>query len=450
MGFPRTTLDIFPIAFVLTSDGRVETLGGFDFSADELVNHRNLRLEVAARGLRTVAGVLELELRRRVSGRFHELQGLSFTTRLRPLMPRLRAGGGLALPIWTVARVDRMHGEPAEWEHMASRHPHGFGALARVAGMLQDASVETEAESEFRRTIAADPLACRMVGDDARLRALAADELAQGASPSDLPAVFAILPECFTIDELRLALGRMSRTPVEEIESSSNFRRRLHDLIGMKVLRSVGEAGRSWLRVQGASDEDAARPGRKPLLYTFDPERWRSWLLERAGGDEGMRRRESAMLMQRISTEERLEEGLPMSVLERVQPMQPIRRVASVDPSVSDAGEARKRRAARFDPTLANRIDAVPPIDARVVRDAPSGDRDAPRVARDAPRGDLRQPPSDALRAQLGDAEARLARMYAELERERQSLADVLRQVREAHAGGGADAARSDAGPERR
>lgn len=430
MGFPRTSLDICPIAFVMTSDGRVETLGGFDFGADELVNHRDLRLEVAARGLRTVAGVLELELRRMVAGHFRELPGLSLATRLRPLMPRPRRSGRLTLPVWTVARVDRAQGDPAEWERMASRHPHGFGALARVAAMLQDPSIETEAEMEFRRTLAADPLASRMVGDEARLRALAADELAQGASPGDLPPVFAMLPECFTIDELRLALGRMSRTPAEEIESSSNFRRRLHDLIGMKVLRSVGEAGRPWLRVQAVSDEDATRPGRKPLLYTFDPERWRSWLLERAGGDEGMRRRESAMLMQRISTEEELEEGRPMSVLERVQPPQTVRRfesraVAPAEPPSPGGEGMSKRRAARFEASLANRIEPSAPDAARPPR----------------------EPSPEALRAQLGDAEARLARMYAELERERRSVADVLRQVREAHGRGSGEPARTEPEP---
>lgn len=278
---------------------------------------------------------------------------------------------------------------------------------------MADETLESEAESEFRRALAADPMANRMIGDDSRMRSLALDELARGAIRGELPPVLAMLPECFTIDDLRMALARISRTPPEEVESSSNFRRRLHELVGMKVLRPVGVPGQPWVRAGAAVDEDGSRPGRKPQLYTFDAGRWREWLLERAGGPSGLHRRESMALMSRMLVEEGL--GEPSA-------------------SFSPLGEPVRQRAdfGAHAPIRRQVRRSGSPLDAAALPVEPPSrhERAVERDSQGADSGGAASENAEATRAALAAAEARLAEMSRLLERERSTVADVLGQIR--------------------
>lgn len=413
MGFPKSTVTICPIVFVFASDGRLETLGGFDFSTDEFASPRMLRMELHAHAAGGVAGMVDAGVRAGIAEQLSGLPGLHLTARLRPLMPRLRAPATIVLPMWTVGRVERTGDAATEWERAAARHRSGFGALARLATALADETLESEAESEFRRALAADPMANRMIGDDSRMRSLALDELARGAIRGELPPVLAMLPECFTIDDLRMALARISRTPPEEVESSSNFRRRLHELIGMKVLRPVGVPGQPWVRAGAAVDEDGSRPGRKPQLYTFDAGRWREWLLERAGGPSGLHRRESMALMSRMLVEEGL--GEPSASFSPLR--EPVRQRADF------GAHAPIRRQVRRSGS---------PLDAAALPVEPPSrhERAVERDSQGADSGGAASENAEATRAALAAAEARLAEMSRLLERERSTVADVLGQIR--------------------
>jgi len=212
---------------------------------------------------------------------------------------------------------------------------------------------------------------------------------------------------------VRMALARISRTPPEEVESSSNFRRRLHELIGMKVLRPVGVPGQPWVRAGAAVDEDGSRPGRKPQLYTFDAGRWREWLLERAGGPSGLHRRESMALMSRMLVEEGL--GEPSASFSPLR--EPVRQRADF------GAHAPIRRQVRRSGS---------PLDAAALPVEPPSrhERAVERDSQGADSGGAASENAEATRAALAAAEARLAEMSRLLERERSTVADVLGQIR--------------------
>jgi hypothetical protein len=109
-----------------------------------------------------------------------------------------------------------------------------------------------------------------MLGEGARLRALAMDELARESMADELPPIFALLPEVFTIEHLRSAISQVAHRPELEAESSSNFRRRIMEFLKYGVLVEVG-------------DVDVTRQkGRPAMRYRFAAHAWRRWLSTRS------------------------------------------------------------------------------------------------------------------------------------------------------------------------
>jgi predicted ArsR family transcriptional regulator len=93
--------------------------------------------------------------------------------------------------------------------------------------------------------------------------------------------VIALLPETFTLNELQQAIATTLGIHADEMESSSNFRRRLQEFVHRGVLQET------------SAPRDAAtveRAGRPPRHYRFDPVGWQRWLHEhRARGSRGAR-----------------------------------------------------------------------------------------------------------------------------------------------------------------
>jgi hypothetical protein len=276
MGLLEPRLSFALVVFVLSPDGELDTIGGEPVSARELgmVHGGASAGDVGAALLRGTP--------------WEPVRGVT-TARLRPLMPRVGRRGEVVVPMWTSGRF------PAGgvWD-LSSRFggPLHGRALERLAELLGDPSLVSEAQVEFRRALASDPLSHQMVGEGVRLRGLALDGLEEiraqeiraqemsargmvGFAPSDgrppLPPLLALLPAEFTIEQLRVAVRRVARIDEEELESASNFRRRIAEFVEARVLVEVGDV------------EDAKQKGRPAKLYRFDAERWHGWLVGKVG-----------------------------------------------------------------------------------------------------------------------------------------------------------------------
>ncbi|MFM1822293.1 MAG: hypothetical protein RI967_559 [Planctomycetota bacterium] len=367
----RPVVSVAPLLFVFAPDGQVETVGGFAFDPDEIVRRGTMRID-AAELTRGGGAALDRVLVAEIAERLRDIPCVSITSRLRPLMPRLGRGMQIVLPMWALARIDLDGVEGDDWMAHARRHPHGLGATARLSESLADPDLEREAEGEFRRALAGDPMANRLTGEDARMRTLSVDELARAGRHGEAPPVLAMLPRLFTIDELRLAVARITRVPEERVESSSNFRRRVQELLAHGVLQPVGEAARGWAKSSPVVPEEVdagTRPGRRPTLYEFDESRWRRWLLHRAGGAEEVARREVAPMARKILEREARDEapwesGVRMSASMQTRSSRRIERESSRRGSVLRSAEA-----------------AVPidPLDARSAREGPQEERQVER-----------------------------------------------------------------------
>jgi len=92
------------------------------------------------------------------------------------------------------------------------------------------------------------------------------DELARESMADELPPVFALLPEVFTIEQLRNAISQVAHRPEFEAESSSNFRRRIVEFVKYGVLAEVNEP------------DLTRQKGRPAMRYRFVPHAWRRWL----------------------------------------------------------------------------------------------------------------------------------------------------------------------------
>ncbi len=250
---PALSLSLSLIVFVVTPDdeggARVGTIGG------EIVSPRGL--DGFDPRSQTLSDYVTRAMR-------WNLPPGTVTSRIRPLMPRLSSPTSVLLPLWTTGRI-------ADFDSSEALPSGGrLNALERLAETLRDATLVTEANSEFRRALAADPLSHQMLGEGARLRALAMDELARESMADELPPIFALLPEVFTIEHLRSAISQVAHRPELEAESSSNFRRRIMEFLKYGVLVEVG-------------DFDVTRQkGRPAMRYRFAAHAWRRWLSTRS------------------------------------------------------------------------------------------------------------------------------------------------------------------------
>ena len=266
MGMPPLQISFALVVFVLTPEGTVATIGG-----QELTEGYAAPLPRRGQG---IAGVVRESVERL-------LPAGTITSRIRPLMPRLRRDGLVVLPLWATGRLP-------EGEHLAalvSRTPvRPFDALGRLADQLHDHTLVDEAHSEFRRALASDPVSHQLMSEGGRLRALAMDELDLIKNREDgIPPVFGLLPKQFTIEQLQLAVRQAARLLPEDIQKSSNFRRRLVELTELGVLE----------RTYGTAPTDAR--GRPPQFYRFNPDRWIEWLqARRHDASPGMWRRLAA------------------------------------------------------------------------------------------------------------------------------------------------------------
>jgi hypothetical protein len=441
----RPVVSVAPLLFVFAPDGQVETVGGVAFDPDEIVRRGTMRID-AAELTRGGGAALDRVLVAEIAERLRDIPCLSITSRLRPLMPRLGRGMQIVLPMWALARIDLDGVEGDDWMAHARRHPHGLGATARLSESLGDPDLEREAEGEFRRALAGDPMANRLSGEDARMRTLSVDELARAGRHGEAPPVLAMLPRLFTIDELRLAVARITRVPEERVESSSNFRRRVQELLAHGVLQPVGEAARGWAKSSPVVSEEVdagTRPGRRPTLYEFDESRWRRWLLHRAGGAEEVARREVAPMARKILEREARDEAPWESGLRRMASME-------ASPSRRNSRESHRRAVAMPsaqlppDPPrdwlamhaeIASAPDAevlemasavLPPIPAPTDPSPADPSRASPDAA--SPPGSVPAGLLDSLRA----AEERLAASERRLAEERESVLRVLADLRTA------------------
>ncbi len=250
---PALSLSLSLVVFVVTPDddggARVGTIGG------EIVSPRGL--DGFDPRSQTLSDYVTRAMR-------WNLPPGTVTSRIRPLMPRLSSPTSVLLPLWTTGRI-------ADFDSSEALPSGGrLNALERLAETLRDATLVTEANSEFRRALAADPLSHQMLGEGARLRALAMDELARESMADELPPIFALLPEVFTIEHLRSAISQVAHRPELEAESSSNFRRRIMEFLKYGVLVEVG-------------DFDVTRQkGRPAMRYRFAAHAWRRWLSTRS------------------------------------------------------------------------------------------------------------------------------------------------------------------------
>ena len=254
MGMPPTRLSFALVIFVLAPGGRIATIGGQEGHVAPL----------PGRG----AGLADM-VRNHME---RVLPPDTITSRLRPLMPRLRGDGFVVLPLWATGRLPSAEVWRATLGRIADRP---FDALGRLADQLHDQGLVAEAHSEFRRALASDPVSHQLMSEGGRLRALAMDELdAASARELGIPPVFGLLPDRFTIEHLQLAVTQAARLHEGDIQKSSNFRRRLVEFIDFGVLE----------RTEGVVPTDAK--GRPPQLYRFNRERWMAWLLARRGDHE--------------------------------------------------------------------------------------------------------------------------------------------------------------------
>ena len=250
---PALSLSLSLIVFVVTPDddggARVGTIGG------EIVSPRGL--DGFDPRSQTLSDYVTRAMR-------WNLPPGTVTSRIRPLMPRLSSPTSVLLPLWTTGRI-------ADFDSSEALPSGGrLNALERLAETLRDSTLVTEANSEFRRALAADPLSHQMLGEGARLRALAMDELARESMADELPPIFALLPEVFTIEHLRSAISQVAHRPELEAESSSNFRRRIMEFLKYGVLVEVGDV------------DFTRQKGRPAMRYRFAAHAWRRWLSTRS------------------------------------------------------------------------------------------------------------------------------------------------------------------------
>ncbi|MFM7134897.1 MAG: hypothetical protein ACKO0W_11330 [Planctomycetota bacterium] len=304
MGLPTLRFSYAIVVFVLADDGRTETIGGQIEASNELA-------AAAARG-RALPRLIEDEVRR-------FLPRGAMRTRVRPLMPRFSDPTTVVLPLWTFGRVD------ADWR--GARLGDGgtgddlrFGAIERLAARIGDLSLVAEAGAEFRRALLSDPMTHQMIPDAARLRALARDESDRDGAHDELPPIFAMLPDLFTIEELRGALRCLGHAVDDGVESSSNFRRRVAEFLEQGVLVDAGEVG------------DWQQKGRPPRLYRFVHPRWLHWLRRRAA-----------------SAHARKPQAIRRSIAEKIDPQRQLMhpRASASGASVDDDAGLRIARAKR-------------------------------------------------------------------------------------------------------
>jgi hypothetical protein len=189
-------------------------------------------------------------------------------TSIRALIPRMFSLDRVVIPLWATGSVPRHALETL----LAHARPNA-GALERLSRELRDPSLVAEANRAFRQALAADPMVHQLVGDATRLRALSAEVIERASRPLERPLIASMLPELFTIDQLRFAVSQIAVAAGREVESSSNFRRRLSDLMECGVLVDAGES------------HEVEQRGRPPRLYRFELARWAGWLAQKAVGD---------------------------------------------------------------------------------------------------------------------------------------------------------------------
>lgn len=452
MAPPSPIVSVAPLLFVFAPDGQVETLAGFAFDPDRIV--RSGAMQIGAADLaHGSAAALDRVLAAEVSRQLRDLPGLAITSRLRPLVPRLAPPARIVLPMWAIARIDLDGVEGDRWMERARGHPYGLGAAARLARLLDDTDLEREAEGEFRRALAGDPMANRLMGEDARMRALSVDELARAGRHGELPPVLAMLPRLFTIDELRLAVARITRVPEERVESSSNFRRRVQELLGHGVLRPVGEAARGWAKSSPVVHDEVGggtRPGRSPTLYEFDEVRWRRWLLHRAGGAEEVARREIAPMMREMRAMAQSDEApwesraapegmrgmrpdpIRMSASRMRKPGSRARSPRELEPMAGSADPTAETMESMAAFALELPRDEEPADDARTSGMIAASMSPPESRAVSAPASAAEPPAIDGLFAALRAAEARLAESERRLTAERDEVQRALAGLRDA------------------
>lgn len=242
------------IVFVLTPEGDIATIGGESLTAGQ-------RLRLTARGPSLGAAI-----------RQHMASVLphgTLTSRLRPLMPRLHPDGHLVMPLWATGR----HPDAVAWRSSRTAPtPPGPDALGDLARSLGDDTLVAEAWAEFRRALAADPASHQLMTAGARLRVLALDELNADELFDEWPPIFGLLPERFTIQALQDAVRNAARFEADDVQRSSNFRRRLEEFQQAGVIE----------RAEQVREVQEGVRGRRPQLYRFNPRHWRQWLMERS------------------------------------------------------------------------------------------------------------------------------------------------------------------------
>lgn len=337
MGMPPTRLSFALVIFVLAPGGHIATIGG-----QELTEGHVAPLPGRGAGL---ADMVRNHMER-------VLPPDTITSRLRPLMPRLRGDGFVVLPLWATGRLPSVEVWRATLGRIADRP---FDALGRLADQLHDPGLVTEAHSEFRRALASDPVSHQLMSEGGRLRALAMDELdAASARELGIPPVFGLLPDRFTIEHLQLAVTQAARLHEGDIQKSSNFRRRLVEFIDFGVLE----------RTEGVMPTDAK--GRPPQLYRFNRDRWMEWLLARRGDHEPsprLLRMHRSVLAREPDAQLRVQDGWAEARSGDLRPedtrqKSARREVAASDvressPAPASAGAPRSSRSARMAPGFA-------------------------------------------------------------------------------------------------
>lgn len=273
MGIPTSQLHAALVIFLLTPEGDIVTVGGVRIRVQDLMLHAGL----AGRGERggdrdaieRAVPDSEPEFARVIRrATLAELPEGTNITSIRALIPRMFSLDRVVIPLWATGSVPRHALETL----LAHARPNA-GALERLSRELRDPSLVAEANRAFRQALAADPLVHQLVGDATRLRALSAEVIERASRPLERPLIASMLPELFTIDQLRFAVSQIAVAAGREVESSSNFRRRLSDLMECGVLVDAGES------------HEVEQRGRPPRLYRFELARWAGWLAQKAVGD---------------------------------------------------------------------------------------------------------------------------------------------------------------------
>ncbi|MFM1867059.1 MAG: AraR C-terminal winged domain [Planctomycetota bacterium] len=241
MGIPTSQLHAALVVFLLTPEGDIVTVGGVRIRVQDLMLHSGL----AGRGERggdrdaieRAVPDSEPEFARVIRrATLAELPEGTSVTSIRALVPRMFSLDRVVIPLWATGSVPRHTLETL----LAHTRPNA-GALERLSRELRDPSLVAEANRAFRQALAADPMVHQLVGDATRLRALSAEVIERASRPLERPLIASMLPELFTIDQLRFAVSQIAVAAGREVESSSNFRRRLSDLMEFGVLVDAGE-----------------------------------------------------------------------------------------------------------------------------------------------------------------------------------------------------------------